>query len=167
LCHFAETPICFADLSPLRPVVPPVAPHPALFLSSGWNIGYWPFRVDYSHAGLVAKRIGRRSPRLICGKRVPFALLTRADQGGTHPGLAGECQRHRRQKIATTEGWIRRDLASCFLASLGFPFALRGYAYANERIAHEAPRLHSRKLRWHKTSICKLRIDFQKVRYVF
>jgi hypothetical protein len=64
------------------------------FVPNGWNIGYWPFRVDYSHAGLVAKRIGWRSPRLICGKRVPFALLTRADQGGTHPGLAGECQGH-------------------------------------------------------------------------
>jgi hypothetical protein len=48
--------------------------------------------------------IGWRSQRLTCGKRVPFALLTRADQGGTHPGPAGECQSHRRQKIPTTKG---------------------------------------------------------------
>jgi hypothetical protein len=56
------------------------------------------------------------------------------------------------------EGWVRRDLASCFLASLSFPFAL--CAYANGYTAHEAPRLHRRKLRWHKPSICKLRIVF-------
>jgi hypothetical protein len=61
--------------------------------------------------------------------------------------------------------WIRRDLPSCFLASLGFTFAR--CAYANERTAHEVPRLHRRKLRWHKPSICKPRIGFQKVRYIF
>jgi hypothetical protein len=69
------------------------------------------------------------------------------------------------KKIHTTEGWIRRDLTTCFLALLRFPFAQR--AYANERTAYEAPRLHMRKLRWHTTSICKLRIDFQKVRCIF
>jgi hypothetical protein len=102
---------------------------------------------------------GDHRQRLTCGKRVPFALLTRADQGGTHPGLAGACQSCRRQKISTTKGgwrprWIRRDLLpSCFLASLGFTFAR--CSYANERTAHEAPRLHRRKLRWHRSSICK------------
>ena len=64
------------------------------------------------------------------------------------------------KKIYTTEGWIRRDLATCFLASLGFPFAQR--AYANERTAHEAPRLHRRKLRWQKSLICKPRIDIKR-----
>jgi hypothetical protein len=37
--------------------------------------------------------------------------------------------------------WIG-DQACCFLASLGFPFALRGYA--NEGAAHEAPRQYVR-----------------------
>jgi hypothetical protein len=51
---------------------------------------------------LFVNRIGWRSQRLTCGKRVPFALLTRADQGGAQPRLAGACQSHRRQKISTT-----------------------------------------------------------------
>ena len=38
---------------------------------------------------------------------------------------------------------------------------------AEQLEGHEAPRLHRRKLRWHKTSIYKPRIDFQKVRYIF
>jgi hypothetical protein len=58
------------------------------------------------------------------------------------------------------EGWIRRDPPSCFLTSLGFTFAR--CAYANERTAHEAPRLYRRKLRWHKSSICKPRIDIKR-----
>jgi hypothetical protein len=69
------------------------------------------------------QRIGWQSQRLIYSKHVPFAPLTRADQGGTQRRLAGACQGHRRQKISTTEGKIRRDLASCFLASIGFPLA--------------------------------------------
>jgi hypothetical protein len=51
----------------------------------------------------------------LCGKRVPFALLTRSDQGGTHPGLAGACQSYRRQKISTKKGGSD---ATCPLVSL-------------------------------------------------
>jgi hypothetical protein len=59
---------------------------------------------------------GWRSQRLTCGKRVPFALLTRAGQGGTHPGLlAGACQSYRRQNISTTKGGSD---ATCPLVSL-------------------------------------------------
>jgi hypothetical protein len=67
---------------------------------------------------------GWRSQRLTCGKRVPFALLTRADQGGTHPGLAGACQIYRRKRFArgvhehgSERGRIRRapgHLFPCF-----------------------------------------------------
>jgi hypothetical protein len=74
------------------------------FVPNGWHIGCWPIRVDYSHAVLFANRTDWRSQRLTGGKRVPFALLTRADQGGTHPGLAGACQGCRRQMISTTKG---------------------------------------------------------------
>jgi hypothetical protein len=47
---------------------------------------------------------GWRSQRLTCGKRVPFALLTRADQGGTQPRLAGACQSHRQKRFTRREG---------------------------------------------------------------
>jgi hypothetical protein len=120
----------------------------------------------------------RLQPCWSCCQR-DWLAITAADLRQAHPVCTPDESRSRRysakasrsmpeppsKKIYTTEGWIRRDLTTCFLASLGFPFAQR--AYANERTAHEAPRLHRRKLRWHKTSICKLRIDFQKVRYIF
>jgi hypothetical protein len=53
---------------------------------------------------------------------------TTSEQNAAKPGTP-------RQGARFQSGWIRRDLTSCFLASLGFLFAL--CANVNERTAHE------------------------------
>jgi hypothetical protein len=106
--------------------------------------------VRFGHAVLFANRIG-------------WLAITAADLRQARPVCSPDESRSRRYSPRATsrsmpelpptkyfhdEGWIRRDLPSCFIASLGFKFAR--CAYANERTpAHEAPRLHRRKSRWH------------------
>ena len=48
-----------------------------------------------------------------------------------------------------------------FLASLGFPFPLRGYSDEEYRTRHHA--LSMRKFRWHKLGTPEVRADLRKV----
>jgi hypothetical protein len=62
---------------------------------------------------------------------------TRAHQGHLAVEASGSVPDTPLTKGYQTWRWVG-DQACCFLASLGFPFALRGYA--NEGISYEAPR---------------------------
>jgi hypothetical protein len=65
-------------------------------------------------------------------------------------------------KGCQTWRWIG-DQACCFLASLGFPFALRGYA--NEGTAHEAPRLVSAEVQM--AQVWKPRLIRERCEFLF
>jgi hypothetical protein len=89
--------------------------------------GLWPIQPC---AGLVAKRAGWRSQRLICGERGGSCVPRGRARATAQSRPVGARQRGRwpMAKRFNDVGVDRCDQACFFVASLGFLFALRGYS---------------------------------------
>jgi hypothetical protein len=128
-----------------------------------------------------AKRLLQASGRfalitamLVSSCQGDWLAITAANLQQTRPVCSPDESRSRRYSAKTSRGMPGPPSTEDFhdrredqtRPGLLFPCFNRLSACSNGYTAYEAPRLRRRKPGWHTTSIYKLRIDFQKVRYI-